>query len=656
MKDFILKHKILVIIVACLLGLAISVTTVFLSLHTKEEPKKPANNSSRPSSSSMQSITSSEPESSTPEPEKMLVISSPKSQNVTVTSSQITFSGSSDPEASLTLDGSEVERTEDGNFAFDKPLTIGKNTFTFEHKGETKVYTVNYRYVIIESCYPSSKVSFDAGTTFIVTAYARRGSTVTATFNSQTITLKQEQSADVSAVEAEFVNYSGEFTLPTGNEKNVNLGSVIFKASFDGKNDTFSSGAITCKRDTILDYQTYVAEVVAFAAETFDGDSTDDMSRPTNSYLPQGTIDYCDTRVVVDSESGKTYYKLRCGKRVYTEKNDVPNGNITVTKRYVGSVPDHNELAVNSFTEEGRHTVLTLATNWKAPFTVELKNQSYFNPTTQDYRISDTTYEYLEIKFCYATKFEGEITISPDNPIFSSAELITDNQNTTLKLYLKNKGEFYGWDSDYDENGNLVFSFLHPAKVEVADNEYGTSLNGIKVFIDVGHGGRDVGASGHGYTEAERNLFLAQKIKAELEALGAEVRLSRNDNSAVSADTRCRMLKDFKPDFCVAVHHDSSTASSANGHSTFYSTPFSFDAAKLIDDRISQTGIYNEIWDLRWHYYYTARMTTCPVVLTENGFMSNAEDISNHISSDEKNTLKAKAITQGIVDYFNLIQ
>lgn len=656
MKNFILQHKNLIIIIACLVLLAATVTTVFL-LTGKENKNNPVK-TSKPTSSQSSKVESSEPqkdESSTPpEPEKkMLVISNPQKQSVTVTVPQITFSGSSDPEFSLTIDGAEVERTPEGNFAFDKPLNVGENSFTFEHKGEKKTYKINYRYVIIDDVYPGAKVSYDAGTTFVVTAHARHNASVTATFNGETITLKKAQSANVSATPEEFVNFSGEFTLPTGNENNINLGSVTFKATVDGKTDTFKSGAITCKRDTILDYQTYIAEVVAFAAETFNGDSTDDMSRPTNSYLPKGTVDYCNTRAVV--ASGKTYYQLRYGKRVYAEKNDVPNGTVTVTKRYVGTLPDHNELAVNSFTQEGRHTVLTLSSNWKAPFTVELKNQSYTNPAKQDYTITNTTYEYLEIEFCYATVFGGEITISPDNPIFSSAEVTTDNQNTVLRLYLKEKGKFYGWDSEYDANGNLVFSFLHPAKVSYADNEYRTDLTGVKVFIDVGHGGRDVGASGNGLQEAERNLFLAKKIKAELESIGAIVRMTREDNSAVSADTRCRMLKDFKPDFCIAVHHDSSTSSSANGHGTFYSTPFSYDAAVLINNRVAQSGIYNKIWQLRWHYYYTARMTICPVVLTENGFMSNAFDCSNHISSDEKNTLKAKAITQGIVDYFNTL-
>lgn len=49
------------------------------------------------------------------------------------------------------------------------------------------------------------------------------------------------------------------------------------------------------------------------------------------------------------------------------------------------------------------------------------------------------------------------------------------------------------------------------------------------------------------------------------------------------------------------------------------------------------------------------RITTCPVVLTENGFMSNSSDFSI-IRNDAKNTEKAKAITRGIVDHFRSIQ
>lgn len=656
MRDFFQKPRNLIIIICCLLILIAGAVAALL-LTGKESASKPTDNSSISTPSKVQSDTSSKDESNTPPPvEKALSFSAPQNQTVTVTVPKITFAGSSDPEEILYLNGSEVTRNEDGNFAFERDLNEGLNVFTFEHKGEKKVYNVTYRYVIIESCAPASKVSLDAGTTFSVTANARRGSTVTATFNGKTITLKENEDANISATQSEFVNFSGEFTLPTRNDSNLNLGSVSFTAILNGKTDTAKSGSITCKRDTVLDTMQYVAEVVAFSAETFDGNTTDDMSKPTNNYLPKGTVDYCDTRVVVDSKSGKSYYKLRCGRRIYIEKNDVPKGKITVSKRYQDTLPDHNELSVKSFTQTGRHTVLTLKTDWKAPFLLELKNQSYTNPSIQDFTISDTTYEYVEIKFCYATKFEGKFSISNDNPIFKYYELKADGENYILRLYLKEKGKFYGWDCDYDKNGNLVFSFLHPATVEYAANDYGTSLKGVKIFIDVGHGGRDQGASAYfsnGYTEANRNLELAKKIEKRLKALGAEVKLSRTTDTEVSADERCSMLKSFKPDLAIAIHHDSNNSSQPHGHGTFYSTPFSLDAAVLINDRISQTNIYNKIWKIKWHYYYTARMTTCPVVLLENGYMSNQFDYT-HISSDQKNEQKADAITQGIVDYFNL--
>ena len=49
------------------------------------------------------------------------------------------------------------------------------------------------------------------------------------------------------------------------------------------------------------------------------------------------------------------------------------------------------------------------------------------------------------------------------------------------------------------------------------------------------------------------------------------------------------------------------------------------------------------------------RSTVCPVVLTENGFISSPKDFAA-ITDDAANTKKAVAITRGIVDYFNSIK
>ena len=53
-----------------------------------------------------------------------------------------------------------------------------------------------------------------------------------------------------------------------------------------------------------------------------------------------------------------------------------------------------------------------------------------------------------------------------------------------------------------------------------------------------------------------------------------------------------------------------------------------------------------------WHYFYMARVTSCPVVLTENGFISNPDDFAG-IIDESTNTKKAEKITQGVLNYFN---
>ena len=77
-------------------------------------------------------------------------------------------------------------------------------------------------------------------------------------------------------------------------------------------------------------------------------------------------------------------------------------------------------------------------------------------------------------------------------------------------------------------------------------------------------------------------------------------------------------------------------------------------AAKYIRSETSKTKLYKKT-SLKWHYYFTARSTVCPVVLTENGFMQNRYDY-NRIINSKNNQTKAKAITKGIVNYFKNIQ
>ena len=614
-----------------------------------------------------------------------LVISSPQKNTDYVTEPDYTFFGTSDPAEPLTVNGTAVERGEDGIFAYSVKLNVGKNVFNFEHKGETHTYTFNYRYVIIKEYTPSGAQTYPSGSTIVVIVNARRGSTVTAAFNGETITLTPEK--DTVENKTDFIGYNGVIRLPSDNAQDLNLGKITYKAVHNGKTESFSSGKIICKKsDVIVDYDPnatpnggrymnvgsgYIAEIVEYNAETFDGNVSDaslkdgsvDWSRPTNNYLPKGTLDYCSTSLISYKETN--YVTLRAGYRVYLERKDKPHTELKpVVRRYVGSLPDHNEIKVADFSEDGSHTRLTLEALWKAPFYLDILPQSYTNPAKQDYRITQATYNYIDITFCYATSFEGEITVPESNPLFKSAEVIqnytADGSTTrdfTLRLHLKKQGAFYGWDSYYNENNQLVFEFLNPKAVTAdASNEYGVNLNGAKILIDVGHGGKDSGAIGFGLYESHANLTLAFKIKAELEKMGAEVHMTRTGDTTSSTDDKLQMIRRIKPDYCIAVHHNSNNSSSPHGFGSYYSTPYSKKAAEYVLAQTRGTGIYdNSKEKFEWHYYFMARSSVCPVVLTENGYISNPTDFES-IKDDGKNTLKAKAIARGIADYFNSIQ
>ncbi len=659
-----INKRVAAIAIGVALGLILAVAAVFgLGLFSPNDSGGSSSLASTPaisdeiaSESNTTSTESVENTSSAP-PEIKLNITSHKAKDITTTEPVTVFTGTSDPAQPLYINGVQVSRSDTGAFSVEFNLNKGANRFEFSHKGESVVYVVRYKYIVMKSFSPSASQKYESGAAVAVVVTARKGSAVTATFRGATITLSEVLEQNDGAMGSEtFVTYSGSFSLPSDNATDLNLGKISFSATHDGVTNTGSSGNIVCKKANLP----VVAEIVLYSAETFSGNTVDDASRPTNNYLPEGTVDY----VVGHTYYGtKEYLNLRCGRRVYVSKpNTQKTAQIPVAKQYIATLPENNNLSVAELNSDSRFTTLVLDTDWKAPFLLDLLPQTYTNPSKQIYTVSEVTCRYVEIKFCYAATFEGTIEFAEDHPLFTHAEIIKGESDYTLRLHLKRVGGFYGWDASYNDQGQLVFKFLHPAVVAAADNPYGVDLTGVTVLVDVGHGGKDVGAVGpdSAHPESERNLFLAKLIKRELESVGATVVLNRTEDIRMEADDRCRSLKELWPDMCVAVHHDSSTSAKVHGFGSFHSTLFSHNAAKYIYESTMQSGIYSGIAAgdrnrFEWHYYYVARMSNCPVVLTENGFMTNQKDFAG-IVSDSVNEQKAAAIVKGIANYFLSVQ
>lgn len=602
---------------------------------------------------------------------KELTFTSVYSNKFSTYSKYLSFTGASDPDYALTMNGNKVERTAKGYFSFNVTLTEGENTFTFEHKGSKRTFTVTYNSVIIKRVAPNADQTLSGNSVISVSVTARSGSSVTATLNGHTIKLNQIGSENNdSAIKQEFFDYSGVFTLPSAAASAQKLGAIEFSAKYGALSESKTGGSITvrAKGDVKLSgsgsYQSgygiqvgvgtrYVAEVTSQQAETLDGNLIDERSRPTNAYLPAGTVDYCGENDIVfynaSSGSNASFRKLDYGKRVYSDAVSV----------FKATLPETNSITLASTQIVGRHTVMTFDTQWKAPFNVTLGQQSYEDPykanAMPDYTITDTTYDHIDIEFCYTVSAQGKVVLN-DNPVFERGEWIKNGGNYVLRLHLKKTGVFYGWTAQYNERNQLEFYFLNPAKISKSSNMYGYRLDGVVIMVDPGHGGpTSPGAVGSNNTntEAVLTLFLSKKIQRELENLGATVLMTRTTNVTMELDERNYVANEAKPDIFISIHRNASSATSANGYSNFYFHPFSKKFAQAVHDRTAPA--FTSDRHCNYYPFYVTRISCCPSILTENGFMTNAYDFAQ-IQTDSFNETNAYLTVQGIVDYFESIQ
>lgn len=669
------QQIILLCIPAALLIAAVALTSVFLlSEREPPEPSEPGSSevsqpvasedSSMSETSSKESASSDNPSS---EPEEIkLSVTSPRKADVTVNLPTFTFKGNGDPTAVILLNGIEIKTDENGSFSVEHTLKEGANTFVFSHKGVQTQFTVRYEKIIIKEISPSKGKTADSDDTLVISCTALRDSTVTASFNREKVELYPTSDETLD----EYITYVGGLKMPINTSKEKSYGKITFKAVNSSGTATKESGNIRVKTFDPSKYDggngypkgsqylnvgtSYIAEVIVDQGETYSASDATDLSRPTNNYLPKGTVDYCSPYTQKYTSAGKDIetVTMRFGNKVNKLSS---RGNVDV-KIYKGELPDVNRLSVASYEDTGRHTMLTLNVDWKAPFRFELGPQSYTSTSEhhRDYTVAALTYDHIDITFCYG---EG-LSVLPDltdDPIFSSCELIEGEYDITLRLYLKEIGKFYGWSAEYNDEGQLQFRFLKPIELMTAENEWGYSLNGVKIVVDAGHGGYDNGALGFkkDFTEDVLNLYLAKELEAQLKALGATVIMTRTDDTYITVDDRFSAVRKNHPDLVISIHRNSSTQEYPNGFASYHFNAFTQPIAKSLMEAALECGVYNEsAWSkVKWHVFFLSRVTDCPSVLTENGFMSNLSDYANMLDP-ECNQKCAAAMVKGIMNYF----
>ena len=142
------------------------------------------------------------------------------------------------------------------------------------------------------------------------------------------------------------------------------------------------------------------------------------------------------------------------------------------------------------------------------------------------------------------------------------SQRVNDDESVTLQFTLGEGLSLWGYNVEFDLDGNLVLSFLLPPKL--SDNP-ARPLEGVVVALDAGHGGEDPGSLGpggsSGATEKDINLAITYETQRQLEALGATVSLTRSNDTRLSYEERCLPPENMKVDFYISFHQNHRVAS-----------------------------------------------------------------------------------------------
>lgn len=594
---------------------------------------------------------------------RTLKFTAPTKYNITTYESKINIRGSADPNFPLTMNGKNVELSAHGFFSIDLSLSIGKNTFTFKHKGDTVTYNITYRIVVIQSIEPSSELTLEGGTSISITAVAYKNANIYAKVGGTTVQMKQAaiQSDEGGGgdEESDYVNYSGTYKLPAGIEgKTQSLGKVTVYGSYKTLSESKTGGSITVKAKPVIPPiempdENGVAPPVTGKlvtinrdyAETFLGTTTDDWSRPNNAYLPKGTIDVI-VKEVYDSASRNYYYLLGCGRRVY-------KSNASIYKD-VGTL-NANSISLGEFKVDTACTTISLDSGWKVPYNLKLLPQKYGNESTQNYNITSFTATYVDITFSYTTSVSGLPDVS-NSPLFKSAEWFKGKHTHTLRLHLRHTGAFYGYSVGWKED-TIQFKFHHNTAMGPSNKP----LLGKRIVVDPGHGGNSIGTAGGNTSEKAEVLKYGLQLRDKLTALGATVIMTRtkdvNPDMAInppSLDARTAHAREGKADLFISIHMDGSLNGSAHGYTVFYFNEYSQPYAKAVATRAETT--YKSFTNksgrgIKWAPFHVTRLHDCPSLLIECGFMSNTMDLELLISPSYREAF-TQAMADGIVDYF----
>ncbi|MBT2557004.1 N-acetylmuramoyl-L-alanine amidase [Hymenobacter sp. ISL-91] len=209
-----------------------------------------------------------------------------------------------------------------------------------------------------------------------------------------------------------------------------------------------------------------------------------------------------------------------------------------------------------------------------------------------------------------------------------------------LVLPLRHR-QSWGYHIGYEKNTLVVRVARPPARLQ---------LRGLRIALDAGHGGSNVGAVGaNGAREKDLTLAIVQQLQRELERRGAIVVLTRTADESLDMAERVALLQRQRPALLVSVHVNSAGSAAARGTSAFYRYAAFRPLAAALYGQMQQTGLPG--WGLVGNFNFALNgPTDYPNALVETAFISNPED-AKILTDPAQQRQMARRMAEGIHDF-----
>lgn len=309
------------------------------------------------------------------------------------------------------------------------------------------------------------------------------------------------------------------------------------------------------------------------------------------------------------------------------------------------------KISHNLMTSEQGDTYLHIEINTNR----EVKNFSIQENSNNKYQLIFNIEDAQISNIARQEKLDGNIAkkvfLQEKKDIVQGKIYLQEEVNNNYKIYSLGK------------KGIAIDIFNSVVNTPVASDVALSNVKNKIITIDPGHGGSDSGAVGHnGYTEKEGAFAISQKVASILNQSGAKVIMTRDSDVDVygpnasarnELQARVDVGNNANSDIFVSIHCNAFVNPAANGTQTFYYGS-SYQGQRLAQSIQEKMIEANGLRDrgISTCNFYVVKHSYMPAVLIETAFITNYDEEAL-LSDDEWQTTMAKAIAEGINEYFS---